>query len=75
MKLWEVLDQEDDDAIYLVMEYVGKYSLKKRMDMKKLSLRDIWEYFRDAVSGLLYWHEKWGIIHRDIKPENLLLTK
>ena len=56
------------------MEYVGKYSIQKRIEAKKLNRNKIWQYFEDTVNGLEYWHEVAGIVHRDIKPENLMLT-
>lgn len=75
VKLVEVIDQEDDDAIYLVMEYAGKHSLQAKMKKSKIPAVYIWNYFRDALRGLLYCHEEAGVVHRDIKPENLLITK
>lgn len=75
VKLVEVLDQEGDDAIYLVMEYVGKYSVQSKIKAGTLTQGQIWGYFRDSLLGLLYLHEKAQIVHRDIKPENLLLTR
>lgn len=75
VKLVEVLDQPNDDAIYLVMEYVGRYSVQTKLKRKTITPGQKWSYFRDAVLGLYYCHEKAGIIHRDIKPENMLLTK
>lgn len=75
VKLVEVLDQENDDAIYLVMEYVGQFSVQQLMKKEKLWTGSVWKFFRDALRGLLYWHEEAKVVHRDIKPENLLLTK
>lgn len=74
VKLIEVLDQADDDTIYIVMEYVGKYSVQKLYE-KGTNQGQIWKYFRDTLKGLYYLHEVAGVVHRDIKPENLLLTK
>lgn len=76
VKLVEVLDKDDDDVIYIVMEYVGNGSLLKAMSnkYKKPSKGTIWNYFRDILKGLLYLHEEAGVVHRDIKPENLLIS-
>lgn len=74
VKLIEVLDQADDDTIYIVMEYVGKYSVQKLYE-KGTNQGQIWKYFRDTLKGLYYLHEVACVVHRDIKPENLLLTK
>ena len=49
-----MLDQPDDDTIYIVMEYVGKYSIQKRIEAKKLNRNKIWQYFEDTVNGLEY---------------------
>lgn len=75
VKLIEVLDQPDDDTIYIVMEYVGKYSVQKKINEKGVTSGQVWKYFRDTLLGLEYLHEVAGIVHRDIKPENLMLTK
>ena len=74
VRLIEVLDQPGDDTIYIVMEYVGKYSVRRKLNKGTLTPGQIWKYFRDVVVGLNYCHEVAGVIHRDIKPENLLLT-
>lgn len=75
VKLLEVLDQPGDESIYLVMEYVGKFSVRSKLNAGTLTPGQVWGYFRDAVRGLHYCHEIVGVVHRDIKPENLLLTK
>lgn len=75
VKLVEVIDQEDDDTIYIVMEYVGSQSLARKINKEKLTLSQVWNYFRDMVVGLEYCHEVVGVVHRDIKPENLLINR
>jgi SNF1-activating kinase 1 len=54
VKLVEVIDQEDDDTIYIVMEYVGSESLSKKMSRENLSKLQVWNYFRDVILGLEY---------------------
>lgn len=75
VKLVEVIDQKDDDTIYIVMEYVGSQSLSKKITKNQLPVAQVWNYFRDMILGLEYCHEVVGVVHRDIKPENLLVTK
>jgi [calcium/calmodulin-dependent protein kinase] kinase len=75
VKLVEVIDQLDDDTIYIVMEYLESKSLSKELQIGPLKPARIWNYFRNIVIGLEYCHEVVGVIHRDIKPENLLISK
>ena len=66
--------KEDQDNIYIIMEFID-YDLflhivnNKRLDEKESSL-----YFFQLITGLEYIHFL-NIVHRDLKPENLLLTK
>jgi serine/threonine protein kinase len=64
---------EDDDGIYLVMEYVEGGSLRDLLKEKgKLPLPEAISYLRGMVQGLSYAHRK-NLVHRDIKPANILL--
>ena len=66
--------KEDQENIYIIMEYIN-YDLflhiinNKRLDEKESSF-----YFFQLIQGLEYIHLL-NIVHRDLKPENLLLTK
>lgn len=75
VRLKEVMDEPGQDATYIVMEYVGRRSIRSKLDAGTLAPGQIWGYFRDVLKGLLYCHEKVNVVHRDIKPENLLVTK
>lgn len=89
VRLFEVIDDDANDQMYLVMELV-KGGQVATWNMSSLSYR---AHFRlcesessfamselharrmmhDVVNGLDYLHRQ-GVVHRDLKPENLLLT-
>ncbi|RUS16829.1 kinase-like domain-containing protein [Endogone sp. FLAS-F59071] len=77
VKLHEVLDDPNDDSLYMVFEMCHKGVL---MDVdvervaKPYSDEECRHYFREMVLGIEYLHEN-DIVHRDIKPDNLLLSK
>ncbi|KAH9884436.1 Pkinase-domain-containing protein [Xylariomycetidae sp. FL2044] len=75
--LIEVLDDPEEDSLYMVLEMckkgvVMKVGLDEHADPYDDDLCRCW--FRDLILGIEYLHNQ-GIIHRDIKPENLLLTE
>eukprot|EP00250_Pteridium_aquilinum_P033073 c5174_g1_i1 orf=535-1746(+) len=74
VNLIEVIDDPASDHFYMVMEYVEGRRIFEgsgpRGGIGQLKAR---QYFKDAVEGLIYLHNK-NVIHGDIKPENLLIT-
>ncbi|EGR28915.1 protein kinase domain protein, partial [Ichthyophthirius multifiliis] len=87
-KLYEVIDDQDQEKIYLVIDLVKKGSLnsknywknekgKKYNENEKyfIPIDRVRKYFRDFVLGLDYLHNFANVIHRDIKPDNLLISE
>ncbi|KAI9066214.1 kinase-like protein [Trametes sanguinea] len=75
VRLLEVIDDRQNDKIYMVMEYLGGGEIKWRTksDNPLLRVDQTRRICRDVILGLEYLHYQ-GIIHRDIKPANLLWT-
>ncbi|WP_277561084.1 serine/threonine-protein kinase [Acinetobacter beijerinckii] len=64
---------EDDHNIYIAMPYYKNGSLKKLMELKSLTVREIIKFSTEFLSGLHNIHSK-KLIHMDIKPDNILLS-
>ena len=67
---------EDNEKIYLIMEYAvnGNLFEKIKESKKGLSEKIAFKYFIQMVNAIYYLHQN-NIIHRDIKPENILIGK
>jgi serine/threonine protein kinase len=64
---------EDENYIYLVLEYANKGNLFHLIRSKNCLNEDEAFYFFIQACGGIYFLHKNGFIHRDIKPENLLI--
>lgn len=73
VKLIEVLNDPDEDNLYMVFELLEKGPVVEIPTDNPLSEMQSWQYFRDVVLGIEYLHCQ-KIVHRDIKPSNLLLN-
>lgn len=74
VNLIEVIDDQNNDNLYLVLEFVeSKLVCEGFGDTQGIGDDTARTYLRDLVSGLLYLHAH-NIVHGDIKPDNLLIT-
>jgi len=64
---------DDDEAIYLILEYAQKGDLFYAIHHFPLLQNQIATYVHQIASALLYMHSK-HVIHRDLKPENIFIS-
>lgn len=72
LKLYETI--EDDNYIYLILEYCENGDLKNFLNKRPMKEKNVRKFMKQIVSGLQYLNNK-NVYHRDLKPQNILLTK
>ncbi|XP_062890506.1 calcium/calmodulin-dependent protein kinase kinase 2-like isoform X4 [Mobula hypostoma] len=72
VKLIEVLDDPNEDHLYMVFELVKQGPVMEIPTDKPLTEEQARFYFQDLTMGIEFLHYQ-KIIHRDIKPSNLLV--
>lgn len=84
VRLYEIVDCEESDALYLVLTYVAggqvmvwdaescRYRTPLSTSRDTLTESDARRYIRDVLCAVSYLHTQ-RIAHRDIKPENVLV--
>jgi serine/threonine protein kinase len=60
----------EDDAPFMVMEFLEGHDLGREVEQGVLSIRDAVDYLLQACEALAEAHTL-GIVHRDLKPANL----
>ncbi|MGH4050568.1 MAG: protein kinase domain-containing protein [Clostridium sp.] len=69
---------EENDTIYIIMDYVDGVSLKQELkEKKKLSEKKVVDFGKQLCEVFIYLHnhKPAPIIFRDMKPDNVMLTK
>ena len=65
--------KENDDSIYLLMEYAKNGSLFNYIRNKRfLTEEESFRFFSQIINAIYFLHKN-DFIHRDIKPENILI--
>ena len=63
-----------DGLFFFLMEFVDGMSLRRLLEVGRISAREALAIVPQICDALQYAHDQ-GIVHRDIKPENILLDR
>ena len=68
--------EEDDDRVFLLMDYIEGTTLRKEIRQAKgpLPLERIVEILRPVCAALGYAHSQ-GLVHCDVKPANIMIDR
>jgi serine/threonine protein kinase len=74
--IFDVGEEAETRAPYIVMEFVGGESLEKLLakDDRKLAVPAALQLALELADGLDCAHRQ-GVVHRDLKPANILMTE
>lgn len=72
VRVHQLLESEDEDAILLVMEYCENGSLQSAFEAGPMTLSSVLKAATEVCLGLDTLHAR-GMLHRDIKPGNILI--
>ncbi|MBK9750125.1 MAG: serine/threonine protein kinase [Chloroflexi bacterium] len=72
VRVYQILEAEDKDAVYLVMEYCANGCLNDLYQQGPMGLRELRDVLTDAAFGIQAVHFR-GMLHRDIKPSNIMI--
>jgi len=64
---------EQEDSVYLVLEYIEGETLADRIAREPLNLEEALSISRQVAEAVSVAHKK-GIVHRDLKPGNIKIT-
>ena len=64
----------EDGRHYIVMEHIEGVTLRERLALKPLNLREVLDAAVQVAAALEAAHTA-GVVHRDIKPENIMLRR
>jgi len=70
--------KEDDDFLYMILEYMAGGTLRERLveerkNHHRLTEAEIYKILCPIVDAMEYCHDI-GVVHRDLKVRNFLLT-
>ena len=71
-QLWDHF--EENDAFYLVQEYVAGENLAQKISAQSLTNTQILQILESSLSVLQFIHQN-RLIHRNIKPSNLIIRE
>jgi len=65
---------DDRGVPVLVLEYLGRGTLRSRLDARRFPLAEIVDFGIQIADGLAHAHAH-AVVHGDVKPENVMFTE